>query len=997
MFNQSHCNSLSLWLSITALLILQTPGLTNSWTYSDLKGLDPWGDAAVEYADLIAVYGRRSPEGFAFRADLMNLKTGPEDLLFIAIGFTEGGRKDYSRKNHALEFDIAWDLLIRFSLNGDNTLMDTNFQELPQHILEAALNSRLDFVFMDIDSALFQNMDGLWQIQASTLNKDGNSLLDKTKVFSSLDSAGLGKLVLTVSNVFTGYGPHAVSWYDGFGIRSWERPGERRGFKYLLDSFENHNIPMVLGDMRLETFPANEYLEINDRIRQLHNNGLCDPLSTLTYGHFMCWQPEDVNTKALEMMAELRDRMNLPVSDIFFPYESMLTAGDVKTISDAGYSAIYGLDQYRYWFGWLDDWSDITAVRESIESLRKIHRINGIDFFFHTSINNYQGFLTDERWETIDWNTWSEYAMYEGTDEGLHLWWRRILLDMALDPDQEQFFTLGTDLLLTPWLYPDVIEWNIAWIAAHPWIEAVTFTGLLTRGWEVIDHGDLGLSDDELLIRYAPQGDMHYNAYFPWFYHGGVSDGHSPNIPAGTAIEAYSDFVPYLREGEKIPSGRMMGDDNTPESLIDETLNHLRAAPDNAVTDLAWLAWFLGIAEQTFHAQTNYAGGEEAGNDWGGQFLHPAARLRANYINQINKLTTAAAWADSAASGTLPSSSQYRAGDYDLDGEDEAVIYNDQVWCLFENDGGRLEYAFSWSGTGGPVQLVAPTHQHQLIFDGLGRNYESGEISALQTWNRAADGCFVEDFSYPVYTMDVQNDQLIAASPDGSVQKTITLEGSQVHADYELHGISQVNPGFGFTVNLMQTYSPDWPQLFQKIEETDQVGWQCTAGGQVTVDLSDPNVGLISMDAFSDSPANQEMQERISYDDYPNGHWFNFPYHTISTIGVSPFRITLSFSAGSSVSVDDQGRIPENFMMAEAFPNPFNPFTTIRYTVPKVCHVNLIIYDLLGREITTLVNEIKTPGKYLVKWNGQNRAAGIYLAHLTAGEFTNTKKLILQK
>jgi hypothetical protein len=974
----------------------------DSWTHTDLKGLDPWGDCGIEYADLMAVYGKRTAGGLAFRADVMNLGSGMQDQLLMAVDFEDGGRKNFSAGHPSVQGDLNWDVLIRFSLDGSYSLVDDDFLELPQHILHAEVDSQLDFIWMEISAALFPEPDDAWQMQAVTLNKDGNSLLDKTKVFSSSSTAGRAKLVLTVSNVFTGIGPHAVSWYDGFGIRAWERPGERRGFKYLLDSFENHRIPMVIGDMRLETFPANEYLEINDRIRRLHADGLCEVLSTLTYGHFMCWQPEDVDARAMSMMSELRTRLNLPASEIMFPYESMITAGDIKAIADQGFQAIYGLDQYRYWFGWLDDWSNITAVREDIESLRKIHRINGMDFLFHTNIGNYQGFVADDRWETIDWNTWSEYTMYEGTDEGLHVWWRRILHDMAADPDQEQFFTLGTDLLLTPWLYSDVIEWNIAWIAAHPWIEAVTFSDVLNRGWTVIDHGDLGLEDTELLVQYPLQNDFHYNAYFSQFYDGGVSDGHSSNIPAGESIDAYADYVPYLRDGEKILSGLPMGNDATAGTLIDETLTRLRAAPDNAVTDLAWLAYFLSIAEQTFHAQTDYAGGQETGSDWGGRYLHPAAKLRANTVNQVNKLAAAAGWADSAASGLIEPSPEIRMADYDLDGEDEVILFNDRVWCLFENDGGRLEYAFSWSEEEGPVQQVAPTHQHQLIFDGLGRNFEWGEISALPTWSRAVDGCFVEDFTYPEYELLVQGEQLIMTSPDGSVQKTFTLEDARIHGDYVLSGMDQVNPGFGLTVNLMNTYNPDWSGNYQKIEANDQYGWRCTAGGQVTVDLSHPNTAMFAMDAFTDSPAGEEMQERIDSNDYPNGHWFSFPYHTVSAIGLNEFRMTLVFGENPDTGVHETEGACHDFSIVSVHPNPFNPHATITYLLPEKSPVTLSVYNIQGARVKTLVYKTEEAGFHSVEWNGTDGqgypvAAGLYVCRLRSRQLQKTVRMILLK
>lgn len=993
-----YCKPRFICMSVRILLFLlcyNTLLFANSWHYSDLKGLDKWGDCNDAWADLIAVYGQQTSGGWSFRADLMNLTEDAEALFYIGIDFTEGGKDYFSPDYPQVTDEIEWDLLIRFSSDGNSTLLDTAFQDLSSNILHSGMDTKLDYLYMEIDSSLFPNPDANWQIQAVTLDALGKNLYDKTKVFSSQDTTGRGKVVLIVSNVFTGYGPHVVSWYDGFAIRAGERPGERRGFKYLLDAFETHQVPMVLGDMRIETFPANEYLEINDRIRQLSNQNLCDVLSTLTYGHFMCWQPDDVDSKAIEMMHQLREGLDLPASDIFFPYESMITSGDIKTIADAGFPAIFGLDQYRYWFGWIEDWSNMDAVREDIESLRKIHRINNMDFFFNTQINNYQGFAADERWEVIDWNTWSEYAMYEGTDEGLYMWWRRILHDMAMDEDQEQFFTIGTDLLLTPWLFPDVIEWNIGWIAAHPWIEAITFSDLLNRNWEVIDHGDLGLDDNDLLIQYPLQGDIHYNAYFPWFYHGGVSDGHSPNIPVGAIIESYSDHVPYLRDGERIPSGKIMGDDSTANSLVDETLSTLRSLPDNAITDLAWLAWFLATAEQTFHAQTDYAGGVDTGSDWGGQYLHPGPKLRANYVNQINKLAAAAFWADSAHMELLPEISQLRKQDYDLDGEDEFVLFNDRLWCLFENDGGRLEYVFSFSDTTGPVQVVAPTHEHQLIFDGLGRNFEQGEISALPAWDRAADGCFVEDFTYPEYTLSIDDNRLMMTSPDNSIRKTLTLEGGQIHGDYQLSGISQVNPGFGFTINLMNTYNPGWSALYQKIETDETYGWQCLAGGCVTVDLSDPNVALASMNAFSDSPADEEMQERLDYTGYPNGHWFNFPYHTISTIGLDSFRITLSFGADSVTSVHLSKSNPEQLAFFENWPNPFNAETQIRFYLEKSGFVNITVYNILGERIVTILSDFKHKGEHLIHWRAETLPGGVYLCRLQTKSCQKTIKLLI--
>jgi photosystem II stability/assembly factor-like uncharacterized protein len=87
----------------------------------------------------------------------------------------------------------------------------------------------------------------------------------------------------------------------------------------------------------------------------------------------------------------------------------------------------------------------------------------------------------------------------------------------------------------------------------------------------------------------------------------------------------------------------------------------------------------------------------------------------------------------------------------------------------------------------------------------------------------------------------------------------------------------------------------------------------------------------------------------------------------------------------------------KDYSLEQNFPNPFNPSTLIRYKVPKVSNVSLKVFDMLGREVSTLVNEQKLPGKYEVKFDGSKLSSGVYLYKLQAGDFVQTKKLILIK
>ena len=93
--------------------------------------------------------------------------------------------------------------------------------------------------------------------------------------------------------------------------------------------------------------------------------------------------------------------------------------------------------------------------------------------------------------------------------------------------------------------------------------------------------------------------------------------------------------------------------------------------------------------------------------------------------------------------------------------------------------------------------------------------------------------------------------------------------------------------------------------------------------------------------------------------------------------------------------------IPQNFELSQNFPNPFNPTTTIRHGLPKEERVTLRVYNILGEEIVTLVNDkLKTAGFHAVVWDGRTRTglrvgSGLYFYQLKAGGFVETKKMTL--
>jgi hypothetical protein len=99
----------------------------------------------------------------------------------------------------------------------------------------------------------------------------------------------------------------------------------------------------------------------------------------------------------------------------------------------------------------------------------------------------------------------------------------------------------------------------------------------------------------------------------------------------------------------------------------------------------------------------------------------------------------------------------------------------------------------------------------------------------------------------------------------------------------------------------------------------------------------------------------------------------------------------------SAEKVSNSTNFPTAYSLMQNYPNPFNPNTLIKYSLPKISNVKLAVYDILGREIVTLIDEQQQPGKYEVKWDATYFSSGIYFYQLKAGDFIDTKKMVLIK
>jgi photosystem II stability/assembly factor-like uncharacterized protein len=132
--------------------------------------------------------------------------------------------------------------------------------------------------------------------------------------------------------------------------------------------------------------------------------------------------------------------------------------------------------------------------------------------------------------------------------------------------------------------------------------------------------------------------------------------------------------------------------------------------------------------------------------------------------------------------------------------------------------------------------------------------------------------------------------------------------------------------------------------------------------------------------------------------------------NTISLGGGNLFAVTYISSANGvskgilwerpfidvMTSINKEEKLPINYALSQNYPNPFNPSTVISYQIPKASHVLLKIYDVLGREVSTLVDKEQVPGNYKAEFKGQI-SSGVYFYRLTAGDFSQTKKMLMLK
>ncbi len=114
--------------------------------------------------------------------------------------------------------------------------------------------------------------------------------------------------------------------------------------------------------------------------------------------------------------------------------------------------------------------------------------------------------------------------------------------------------------------------------------------------------------------------------------------------------------------------------------------------------------------------------------------------------------------------------------------------------------------------------------------------------------------------------------------------------------------------------------------------------------------------------------------------------------------GAGGWQPVLAALLGAITGVNQvNNTVPEVYSLSQNYPNPFNPSTNIKFAIPQAGNVKMVVFDVLGREVVTLVNEFRQAGNYVVDFNASALSSGVYFYRIDAGNFTQTKKMLLVK
>ncbi len=237
---------------------------------------------------------------------------------------------------------------------------------------------------------------------------------------------------------------------------------------------------------------------------------------------------------------------------------------------------------------------------------------------------------------------------------------------------------------------------------------------------------------------------------------------------------------------------------------------------------------------------------------------------------------------------------------------------------------------------------------------------------------------------------------LISSSPTIAFDGTIYM--TSANPDEKLYAINSSSVGLA---------DSPWPKFHQNVLNS---GFRRHQGPKAKF-FANPNVGIAPLTVQFVNQSIGYFDEQLWVFGDGDSSTVQNPTHIYDSVGNFSVSLTVEGQSGTDtkshqayISVIDPTRVDDHttslsmeYEIYQNYPNPFNPTTTINFAIPKSSLVTLKIYNLLGKEIETLINEQRQAGEYKINWAPLNLPSGIYLYRLQAGDFDETRKLMLLK
>jgi hypothetical protein len=265
-------------------------------------------------------------------------------------------------------------------------------------------------------------------------------------------------------------------------------------------------------------------------------------------------------------------------------------------------------------------------------------------------------------------------------------------------------------------------------------------------------------------------------------------------------------------------------------------------------------------------------------------------------------------------------------------------------------------------------------------------------------------GTTSSNFPFTTYWMDGRTNYLYFASELQVGPASIAAIGFNVIT-------ADPAPINEFTIKMQNTtatsisgFTADgWTTCYSQTYTLPGTGWQMInlttpfqyTGGNLLVEICYNNSSYTAFSPVYCSSTTGDYWGR--YNDLSTASGCGYTAWTMTTGPVGKANTRFTMNPGTAVTPIGTATVPQSYSLAQNYPNPFNPVTKINFAIPKQGFVTLKVYDMLGREVTKLVNEVKQAGTYSVDFDATRLSSGVYFYKLEAGSFVDTKRMVLVK